>query len=54
LVNEPIYTILGGLEYPIHVVNIGGYIGESTKREIEFAKQNNKIISYEYNLNNTL
>ena len=27
----------------IYVINIGGYIGESTKSEIEYAKEFNKI-----------
>lgn len=30
----------------IFVINVGGYIGESTKSEIEYAKSNNKKISY--------
>jgi hypothetical protein len=30
----------------IYVVNVGGYIGSSTRSEIEYAKQNNKKISY--------
>ena len=30
----------------IFVVDVGGYIGESTKREIEYAKQHNKKIKY--------
>lgn len=30
----------------IYVVNIGGYIGESTKKEIEYAKKHNKEIMY--------
>ena len=30
----------------IYVVNINGYIGESTKNEIEYAKQNNKEVIY--------
>lgn len=30
----------------IYVVNIGGYIGESTKNEIEYAKKHNKEIMY--------
>ena len=34
----------------IYVVNIGGYIGESTKTEIEYAKKNHKeIIYHEFN-----
>ena len=31
----------------IYVVNINGYIGESTKNEIEYAKQNNKEVIYQ-------
>ena len=31
----------------IYVVNVGGYIGESTKKEIEYAKKNNKAIHYD-------
>ena len=30
----------------IFVINVGGYIGESTKSEIEYAKANGKIIKY--------
>jgi len=30
----------------IFVINVGGYIGESTKREIEYAKNNGKKIMY--------
>ena len=30
----------------IFVINVGGYIGESTKSEIEYAKKTNKEINY--------
>ena len=30
----------------IYVINVGGYIGESTKSEIEYAKEKGKRISY--------
>lgn len=30
----------------IYVINYGGYIGESTKSEIKYAKSKGKIISY--------
>ena len=30
----------------IYVINVGGYIGESTKSEIEYAKRKGKKISY--------
>ena len=30
----------------IFVINVGGYIGESTKSEIEYAKQAGKIVNY--------
>ncbi len=30
----------------IFVINVGGYIGESTKREIEYAKKHNLSIIY--------
>ena len=30
----------------IFVINVNGYIGESTKSEIEYARKNNKLISY--------
>ena len=30
----------------IYVVNIGGYIGESVKAEIQYAKENGKEIIY--------
>lgn len=34
----------------IFVINVGGYIGESTKSEIEYAKEKNKEIGYLENL----
>lgn len=30
----------------IFVINVGGYIGESTRSEIEYAKAHNKIVRY--------
>ena len=30
----------------VYVINVGGYIGESTKSEIEYAKEKGKRISY--------
>lgn len=30
----------------IYVINVGGYIGESTKSEIKYAKERGKRISY--------
>lgn len=30
----------------IYVINVGGYIGSSTKSEIEYAKQHCKIVEY--------
>ena len=30
----------------IFVINVGGYIGESTKSEIEYAIKNNKKVNY--------
>ena len=30
----------------IYVINLGGYIGESTKSEIEYAQEKKKKISY--------
>ena len=30
----------------IFVINVGGYIGESTKSEIEYAKEHGKKVSY--------
>ena len=30
----------------IYVINVGGYIGESTRSEIEYAKKNGKPIEY--------
>lgn len=30
----------------ILVVNVGGYIGESTRSEIEYAKANGKVVKY--------
>lgn len=34
----------------IYVINFGGYVGESTKSEIEYAKANGKKISYLENI----
>lgn len=34
----------------IYVINVGGYIGESTRSEIEYAKSNGKKISYLENI----
>jgi hypothetical protein len=36
----------------IFVININGYIGESTKNEIEYAKSKGKIINYLINIEN--
>ena len=30
----------------IYVINVGGYIGDSTRSEIEYAKEQNKVIEY--------
>ena len=30
----------------IFVINVGGYIGESTKSEIEYAKNTGKVVNY--------
>ena len=30
----------------IFVINVGGYIGESTKSEIEYAKSHGKVVNY--------
>jgi len=30
----------------IFVINVGGYIGSSTKSEIEYAQKTNKVINY--------
>lgn len=35
----------------IYIIAPGGYIGESTKNEIEYARKNNKIIMCAYPLN---
>ena len=36
----------------IFVINVGGYIGDSTKSDIEYAKEHDKIVRYlENNLN---
>ena len=34
----------------IYVINVGGYIGESTKSEIEYAKYHGKKVNYLENL----
>lgn len=38
----------------IFVINVGGYIGESTKSEIEYAKKHNKKVNYLDNINNDI
>ena len=30
----------------IFVINVNGYVGESTKREIEYAKSTGKVVNY--------
>ena len=30
----------------IFIINVGGYIGESTKREIAYAESKGKVINY--------
>jgi len=35
-------------------INVGGYIGESTKSEIEYAKKHNKKVNYLDNINNDI
>lgn len=30
----------------VFVINVGGYIGESTKREIAYAKENGKVVRF--------
>jgi hypothetical protein len=30
----------------IYIINVGGYIGESTKREIEYARAHNKAVEW--------
>ena len=30
----------------IYVINVGGYIGESTKREIEYARAHGRVVNY--------
>ena len=32
----------------VHIININGYIGESTEREIEYARMRGKTITYEH------
>lgn len=34
------------LSHSIYVINVGGYIGKSTKREIQYAELNNKKVIY--------
>lgn len=34
----------------IFVINVGGYIGESTRKEIEYAIQNNRSVRYLENI----
>jgi hypothetical protein len=30
----------------VYIINVGGYIGDSTRSEIEYAKQNGKTVKY--------
>lgn len=30
----------------VYVINVGGYVGNSTKSEIEYAKRNDKAVNY--------
>lgn len=30
----------------VYVINVGGYIGESTRSEIEYAKKNGRVVRY--------
>ena len=39
-----------GMSDEIFIINVGGYIGESTKKEIEYAKSRGKRISYLENI----
>lgn len=32
----------------LYVINVDGYIGKSTRREIEYAKSHNKVVIYKY------
>ena len=34
----------------IFVINVGGYIGDSTKSEIQYAKENGKVVRYLENI----
>ena len=36
----------------IYVINVDGYIGSSTRSEIEYAKEHGKKVNYLYNVNN--
>ena len=38
----------------ILVINVGGYVGNSTRREIAHAQNNGKRIRYMFHLNNTI
>ncbi|MTD42268.1 hypothetical protein GIX45_27300 [Erwinia sp. CPCC 100877] len=47
------FVLLGEIQFrkieladEIFVIDVGGYIGESTRKEIEFAKRNNKNVRY--------
>lgn len=35
----------------IFVINVGGYIGASTKNEIEYAESTDKVVKYLENIN---
>ena len=36
----------------IFVINVGGYIGESTKSEIKYAQETGKVVNYLENISN--
>lgn len=51
--NSPVKTVLDELHLRkidlaeiVYVVNPGGYIGNSTRREIEYARKHRKVIAY--------
>ena len=46
--NYKVITLCGSTRFKdeIFVINVGGYIGESTRREIEYATANGKAVRY--------
>ena len=47
---DDMYKVKIDMSDEIYVINVNGYIGESTKSEIEYAIKNNKKVNYLENI----